>query len=101
MTDTTRFEKLVAALDISALPMKEQEELLLDLNSLIFKSSLVRMIENMDEATREEFSALLDKNVDEEELQMFLLDRVPGAETAVQEAVETLSDDILAVSDID
>ncbi|MBP7741295.1 MAG: hypothetical protein KA104_01215 [Candidatus Pacebacteria bacterium] len=101
MTDTTRFEKLVAALDISALPMKEQEELLLDLNSLIFKSSLVRMIENMDEATREEFSVLLEKNVDEEELQSFLLNRVPGAETAVQEAVETLSDDILAVSDID
>ena len=101
MTDTTKFEKMVDALDISALPVEEQEELLLDLNSLIFKSSLVRMIENMDEATREEFSVLMEKNPDEEELEAFLLNRVPNAEESVQEAIETLADDILAVSDID
>ena len=101
MTDTTKFEKMVDALDISALPVEEQEELLLDLNSLIFRSSLVRMIENMDEATREEFSVLMDKNPDEEELEAFLLNRVPNAEESVQEAIETLADDILAVSDID
>lgn len=101
MTDTTKFEKMVDALDISALPVEEQEELLLDLNSLIFRSSLVRMIENMDEATREEFSVLMEKNPDEEELEAFLLNRVPNAEESVQEAIETLADDILAVSDID
>lgn len=101
MTDTTKFEKMVDALDISALPVEEQEELLLDLNSLIFKSSLVRMMENMDEATREEFSVLMEKNPDEEELEAFLLNRVPNAEESVQEAIETLADDILAVSDID
>ena len=101
MTDTTKFEKMVDALDISALPVEEQEELLLDLNSLIFRSSLVRMIENMDEATRDEFSVLMEKNPDEEELEAFLLNRVPNAEESVQEAIETLADDILAVSDID
>jgi GTP1/Obg family GTP-binding protein len=101
MTDTTKFEKMIDALDISALPVEEQEELLLDLNSLIFKSSLVRMIENMDEATREEFSVLMEKNPDEGELEAFLLNRVPNAEGSVQEAIETLADDILAVSDID
>jgi len=96
----TRLGKIVEALDIFALPVNEQEELLLDLNSLIFRSSLVRMMENMDEATREEFAVLMERNPEEEELEAFLLNRVPGAEESVQEAIETLADDILAVSDI-
>jgi hypothetical protein len=101
MTDTSKFERLVEALDLSALPLAEQDELLLDLNSIIFKGSLVRMIENMDEATREEFAALMENEVDEEELEKFLSTKVPGAEAAVQEAVEALADDILAVSETD
>jgi hypothetical protein len=100
MTDTARFQKLVNALDLEALPLEEQNELLLDLNSVIFKKSLVRMIENMDEATREEFAALMENGASEEEIETFLTTKVPGAEEAVQEAVETLTDDILAVSEV-
>lgn len=98
---SNRFEKIVQALDISALPVEEQEELLLDLNSLVFKSSLVRMIERMDEPTRADFAVLMEKDVNEEELQAFLLSRVPGVQAAVEEAIQSLSDDILAVSDTD
>lgn len=101
MTDTSKFEKLIEALDLNALPLAEQEEILLDMNSLIFKSSLVRMIENMDEAARDEFAALMEGEADEEELEKFLTTRVPGAEEAVQDAVEALADDILAVSEAD
>lgn len=100
-TSTNTFQKLMDALDLSALPLEEQNELLLDLNSVIFKSSLVRMIENMDEPTREEFAALMEAEVDEEALEAFLTTRVPGAEQAVQEAVESIADDILAVSEAD
>lgn len=101
MTENTKFEKLLEALDLSELPTEEQETLLLDLNTTIFKSALIRMIEGMNDATREEFAALMDAEASEEELEAFLRDKVPGAEQAVNEAVETVADDILAVSDTD
>lgn len=100
-TSSNRFDKLVEALDLSALPLEEQNELLLDLNSVIFKSSLLTMIENMDEPTREEFAVLMEEEASEEDLEAFLMEKVPGAEAAVQQAVESLADDILAVSDTD
>lgn len=88
------------ALDLEALPLEEQNELLLDLNSVIFKKSLVRMIENMSDATRAEFAALMENEASEEDMEAFLTTKVPRAEEAVQEAVETLTDDILAVSEV-
>lgn len=100
-SNTNRFDKLVEALDLSALPLEEQNELLLDLNSVIFKSSLLTMIESMSEETREEFAALMEQEASEEELEAFLMEKVPGAEKAVQQAVESLADDILAVSGIE
>ena len=100
-TSSNRFDKLVEALDLSALPLEEQNELLLDLNSVIFKSSLLTMIETMDEPTRDEFAVLMEEEASEEELEAFLMEKVPGAEAAVQQAVESLADDILAVSDTD
>ncbi len=100
-TSFNRFDKLVEALDLSALPLEEQNELLLDLNSVIFKSSLLTMIEAMDEPTREEFAVLMEEEASEEDLEAFLMEKVPGAEAAVQQAVESLADDILAVSDTD
>ncbi len=101
MSDSTKFEKLIEALDLAALPTEEQETLLLDLNTTIFKSALLRMIETMDEPTREEFAALMDREASEEELETFLREKVPGAEAAVNEAVETIADDILLASETD
>ena len=90
----------MVALDLEAFPLEEQNELLLDLNSVIFKKSLVRMIENMSEATRDEFAALMENEASEEEIEAFLTTKVPGADEAIAEAVETLTDDILAVSEV-
>jgi hypothetical protein len=102
MTDTTKFQRLIEALELDELaPGEEQDELLTDLNSAIFKSSLVRMIESMDEKTREEFATLMENEASEEELEKFLAEKVPGAEKAIEEAVASIADDILAVSDID
>lgn len=101
MADTTKFEKLVEALDLSLLPVEEQEELLLDLNTIIFKSALVRMIESMDEATKEEFGLLMEQEASEDEIEAFLSKKVPGADACVQAAIESMADDILASSDPD
>ena len=94
----TENSDILDALDFVALAPEEQEELLLDINELVFKGSMVRLVEHMDDGTREEFDALISRDPDEEELQAFLAERVPGADEIVAETVEELRDDILAVT---
>lgn len=100
MTDTAGLQKLIAALDLDALPSEEKSELLADVNETIFKKSLVLMIERMSEATRAEFASLMENEASEADLEAFLATKVPGADEAIAEAVETLTDDILAVSEV-
>jgi hypothetical protein len=101
MTDTTKFQKLIEALELDESAPGEQDELLTDLNAAIFKSALVRMVESMDEKTREEFATLMENEASEEELEKFLAEKVPGAEQAIEDAVSGIADDILELSDTD
>lgn len=96
--NSTNLSPVLDALDLTELAPEEQEALLLELNELIFRGSMVRLVERMDEPTRDEFSKLMDSGADEATVEAFLRDRVAGAEDAVAEAVQELSDDILAVT---
>ncbi len=91
-------QSILEALDISSLPAEEQEEILLDLNSLIFKGSLIRLIERMDEPTKDAFNVLMDTDPSEDEVETFLAKHVPDADAAVQETLDELASDILAVT---
>jgi len=97
MNDTNLVDAM-QALDMGGLSPKEQESLLLDLNSLIFRGSMVRLVERMDESAREQFSKLVDKGGSEDQIEAFLQAHVPDADAAVAEAVKEISDDILAVT---
>lgn len=98
MNDLYESDTLLDALNFVALAPEEQEELLVDINDLVLKGSMVRLVELMDEETRQEFDAMLEREADEEEIQAFLAERVPGADEAVAETVEELKDDILAAT---
>ena len=94
----TNLSRVLNALQIGELPPQEQEALLLDLNSLIFRGSMVRLLERMDEHTRDEFVRLVDTAADEETIETFLRAHVQDADSAVAETVNEISDDILAVT---
>lgn len=95
----TNLSRVLDALQISELPLEEQEALLLDLNSLVFRGSVARIMERMDEHGRDEFAKLIDGGADEEAVEAFLRSRVPDVDSAVAETVKEISDDILAVTD--
>lgn len=95
---TTEIKTIAEALDLEALLPEEQEEILLELNSLVFKGSLLRLIERMDEKTKEDFNVLMDTEPEEEVVLAFLESRVPDADKAVTETLEELAGDILAVT---
>jgi Protein of unknown function (DUF5663) len=90
--------KILQALDFQGLSTEDQEELLLDLNSLVFKGSLIRLMESMDEKTKDEFEALIDSDPDDEEVEAFIEKNVPDAGSALQETLEDITNDILAVT---
>lgn len=87
---------ILDALQFESLSESEQEALLIEISDLVFQGSLVRLVERMDDATREEFEQLMENETDDEAMEAFLRERVPGADKAVEEAVQELTDDILA-----
>ncbi|MES2931417.1 MAG: hypothetical protein V4682_01820 [Patescibacteria group bacterium] len=94
----TNFSRVLNALQIGELSPQEQEALLLDLNSLIFRGTMVRLIERMDEKTKDDFIQLVESAADESALEAFLKERIPDTDASVAETVQEISDDILAVT---
>lgn len=93
---TNAFEELLEALKVRELAEEEQEALLLELNELIAQSTLVRLLEQMDDATQSEFSALLDGGASEAEAEAFIAQRVPNADAILEEVIRSLTKDVLA-----
>ncbi len=94
----TPIEALLSELNISAYSKEEQEQLLAELSSVIFKGSLARLVERMDDKTREEFSELMDKKPEGDELVTFLRERVTGADDVILEVVKEITEDISALN---
>ncbi len=59
---------------------------------------MVRLIERMDEKTKDDFIQLVESAADESALEAFLKERIPDTDASVAETVQEISDDILAVT---
>jgi len=91
--------EVLEALQLSELSPEEQEQILLDINSIIYEGSMVRIIERMDEQTRTDFEALMESDAADEVVEAFLKERVPEADALVAEVVGELAGDILSGTD--
>ncbi len=98
MNQTHIPNNILDALNFSALEPDEQQEMLMELHELIFKGTFIRLLERMDERSREEFTAMLEADASDEEVQGFIETKVPDAESAVLETVQELTSDILTVT---
>lgn len=88
---------ILDALNLNAYSEREQERLLLALSDAIFKSALMRLMARMDDATRDEFAALVDADAAPGVVDDFLAKRVPDADRAVSEAFDDLAADLAAL----
>ncbi|MDO8623826.1 MAG: hypothetical protein Q7R54_00510 [bacterium] len=88
---------ILSALHLELLTPREQEEILLTLGDIVFRGTLVRLIERMDEKTRDDFAALLAANASPEKVEEFLKKRVPGGESSAAETLSDLASDLRAV----
>jgi hypothetical protein len=88
-------EQILDMLGIADLAPEEQEAALLDIEELIYKGTMVRLVERMDDQVRDKFEKLLESDADEEAVEAFLTEHVPDADQAVAEAVAELQNVIL------
>ncbi len=85
---------MFAAVNLSEYSPEEQEQIILDLSGTLFEGTLVRLIERMDDATRDDFNALMGRDADSEEVVAFLRKRVTGSDEVVQEVVREITKDV-------
>lgn len=98
MTPTeAKYHQIRDALGLDELTPEEQEEILLDIEDMLKKGTLIRIAERMDDPTKEAFLALTEKDASEEEMDAFLKANVPDAPVALEETLEELTNDILAL----
>lgn len=90
--------KLIKALDLEELNEKEQKEVMLKLGELLFRDSLIRFLSALPEEKRDEFAGLIKKNASPENIASYITENVPDADQMVSDAVQDLTDDILAVT---
>ncbi len=95
--ENKKFDTIFDALHLTELPEVEQEQIILDLNDLIFQGTIVRLLEQMDEKTQDQFTKLLDLDASEEEVSAFVQKHVPNSHEAIKDTVAELTEDILAV----
>ena len=80
------------ALDLSKLPLKEQEEIVLRVGALIYQNVLMRVVPQMNDAQVDEFEKLLDTNAAPEEIFSFLKNSVQDFEKIIEEEATKFKD---------
>lgn len=98
MNQATIPDNILDALNFAELEADEQQELLYELHEIIFKGTFVRLLERLDEPSRDEFTAMLERDASDEEVQGFIESRIPDADSAVTETVQELTSDILTLT---
>lgn len=94
----SQLEAIMKALDVDALPPDEQEEVLLKVGELVLRDSLVRCLASLTEKERDEFGELTKSDASPDDVATFLVEHVPDADRYVGQAVDELTNDILAVT---
>lgn len=78
-------KKIGEEFGLSTLPPEKQEELLTRIGGIIYKSVLIRALDQMSEGEQDEFDKLLDQDKDPAEIFSFLQEKVPTIETIIKE----------------
>ena len=81
-------ENIIKSLGIDALPQEQQEEALAKIGNMIFQGVLMKVMENMAEADRDEFEKLLsEKNNEPEAILNFLRSKIANLDEIVNEEI--------------
>ncbi len=78
-------KNLIDALDLSALSVGEQQEILIRTGTVIYQNVLMRVMEILTEEEQDKFEKLLDNEAKPEEIFTFLKSKVKNFEQIIEE----------------
>jgi hypothetical protein len=84
-------ENIIKDLGFDRLPRGEQEKAILSFGRIIFQAVLIRVLDELDEKSKDEFEALLTKRPDDQDaILAFLQTKLPNLNDIVNEEVSRL-----------
>lgn len=90
-------ENLVKTLRLDLLPAPKQAKVLEDIGAILYQRILMRVLENMDDKTKDEFDALLGSNPKEDAMAGFLQSKVSNFNDLVLDEVAKFKESALAI----
>lgn len=91
---------LMSELGLDTMPEKDREAALLKIGEIIFKSVLIRILDNLDQAGRKEFDDFLGNRANQQDpdlLYEFLKAKVPNLDELVTEEIAVFKRETLEV----
>ena len=79
-------QNIIRDLGIDSLPEKEQEEALLTVGDIIFKGIIIKAMDLLSEADKDEFEKVLEKS-EENAVLDFLKSKIPNLDDLVKEEI--------------
>ncbi|MEK7602202.1 MAG: hypothetical protein AAB472_01840 [Patescibacteria group bacterium] len=99
LTHRKKLRDITNSLHGERLSLAEQDSLTIQVHSLVFRSALVRFLEQLEPKERELYRALIARGASEEECHDFLAHHKGEMALCVGNAIDELASDILSGTD--
>ncbi|MFC1622963.1 DUF5663 domain-containing protein [Patescibacteria group bacterium] len=90
-------EAIMKELDLEGLDDEKQNEIISKMGEVILKRIFFRIMEKLNDDSRKEFEEMMSQEVDSEQLESFLSEKIPDFEKITQEIVVELKDELKSV----
>lgn len=80
---------------MGSLPEKDQEELLVKMTEVVLKRIFVETMEKLTEADQETYAKMIDEKAAPEELEKFLMEKIPDYDAMVKKVVDDFREEML------
>jgi hypothetical protein len=80
-------KKIFEDLELKDLSEKEKDDILQKIGRIIFEMALIRILDEMDDETAEEFEKFLDNNQNPDDILKFLKEKIPNLEEILVDEV--------------
>ncbi len=87
-------DMVISTLHLSDYAPEQQEELLDRFSAILFEDLMARFVLRMTSSSRTEFYSLLDHDISEKKLMLFIENNVPDVDEATREALQDFTQEV-------
>ncbi len=87
--------QLISDLGLENLPMEKQEALLMRMMEVVLKRIFVETMAKLNEREKEEYTAMIEKNMTPEEVESYVREKIPKYEEMVLEITKQFREEMI------